>query len=114
MVMFPTPFTVQTRAYSQGPDKDPRGNLIERWADPVVQPVIGWGAPQSAEPKVTGHDRVVVELELFVPEGFTCGPKDKILVGNIEYLVLGFPEDYNHGPFGFRPGCVVNLKRAVG
>ncbi|CRY79885.1 hypothetical protein SAMN05421776_11759 [Nocardia farcinica] len=118
--MFPTPYTVQTRTYRQGPGRDPRGSLIESWDFPVSQSVIGWAAPQSTEPKVIGHDRVVIEVELFVPPGFRVGPKDRVIIPATgvmpakEYFAVGYPEDFCFGPFAFQPGYVVNLIRAEG
>ncbi|KAA0021809.1 hypothetical protein [Antrihabitans cavernicola] len=109
-------YKVGTRKFSEGPDKDPRGNKVKRWAPAVEQRAICWGPANAnqAEPKVVGHDRVVVELELCVPEGFDVGPQDKVIIAGAEYDAIGYPEDFNNGPFGFRPGMVVNLKRVEG
>ncbi|WP_431941677.1 hypothetical protein [Nocardia grenadensis] len=63
---------------------------------------------------MSGHDRVVVEVELFAPEEFDCAPQDKVILSGTEYSVIGHAEDYNNGPFGWRPGLVINLKRAEG
>ncbi|GAA1891823.1 hypothetical protein [Williamsia serinedens] len=124
---FPTPYLVGVRAY-EGGDGDDWGNETDSWADPVPQPVYGWGAPgrqDAAEPKVVGHDRVVVETELLVPSGFTCSPQDRVILdfdpdtwtedaGIPEHDVLGEVESYDRGPFGWNPGGVVNLRRVTG
>ncbi|CAM4134719.1 Head-to-tail stopper [Nocardia ninae] len=114
-MIFPTPYVVQSRRFSEGPEKDARGNLIKKWAAPFAQPAIAFGPPQSAEPKLAGHDRTVVELELFVPSGFVAGHQDKqTLPDGSVWSVIGPIEDYTKGPWGFAPGGVVNLKRVEG
>lgn len=98
-----------------GVGEDAHGNEIEAWDSPVEQLAYGWSTPNSTEPKTVGENRVVVQVELLTPEGFEIGPRDKVsLPGQGELMVIGFPEDFNNGPFGFRPGLVVNLRRADG
>jgi hypothetical protein len=108
-VTFPTPWTVQYLAYA-GTTEDDRGNEIPAYAAPVDWKVYGWSAPQSSEPKVAGVESVVVTLELFAPAR-PVGDQDRIVVNGDTYEVVGDPEDYDHGPFGFAPGMVVNLTR---
>lgn len=107
--MFPTRWAVQHLAYD-GTTEDDRGNTVDSWAAPVERPVYGWGAPQSAEPKVAGVESVVVTLELLAPT-FPVDDRDRMVVDGVTYDVVGDPEDYNHGPFGYAPGMVVNLTR---
>lgn len=112
--MLPTPFFVETRAYDGG-GVDAHGSEIVSWASPVRQPVFGWSVPSSSEPKLAGHNRVVVQIELLAPPAFRVGPYDKVIVpGHGELDVLGVPEDFTHGPFGFMPGLVVNLGKVDG
>lgn len=106
-------YTVGVRTYSED-GEDPRGNRIETWSDPVSTPVYGWGPPQSAEPDIPGHDRVTVDLELYVPPGFRATAHDKIVLEGEEFDVVGRPADYGHGPFGYNPGAVVKLTRTEG
>ena len=105
----PTPWTVQHLAYA-GTTEDDRGNEIPAYASPVTRPVFGWSAPQSSEPKVAGVESVVVTLEVFAPT-FPVSDRDRMVVDGDTFEVVGDPEDYNHGPFGFAPGMVVNLTR---
>ena len=114
MSVYPTPYVAQTQKFSEGPERDARGNLVKKWAAKVDQPVIGWAAPVSTDPKTVGTNRIVVQVELYTPEGFDCGDQDKVTVGGVEYFAIGWPEDYCNGPFGFRPGYVVNLRRVSG
>ncbi len=123
MSEFPLAHTVGHRVWSEGVEDD-WGNTVSGWADPVERPVYGWGAPQSSEPKLAGHDRDVVEVELLVPPDFSCSPRDRIVLDGVldpdtgqwsnEYEVIGHPEMYSHNPFGWNPGGVVNLKAVSG
>lgn len=114
---FPVPAVaaVQTKKFVEGAT-DVRGQPKDTWAAPVTQYAYGWGVPDSREPKLAGHkERVTVMVELLVPESFDVAPSDKVILPRYGELdVLGFPEDMNNGPFGFRPGLVVNLGRVDG
>lgn len=73
--------------------------------------VAGWAVPRSAEPKLAGHDRRTVQVELYAPVGM-FRPQDAVELperdGTLE--VIGEPENYEHNPFGWAPGLeVVNL-----
>lgn len=118
---FPTPFTVQTKRFSEGPERDPRGAYVKKWADPVTQPVIAIGPKERfVEPMTPGYDRVMVRREVFAPPEFIAGPLDILIIParrnepELEYEVFGYPEDYNDGPWGFTPGLVVRVQRIEG
>lgn len=98
---------------------DELGNPIESDAlgnDTVTETrdrvkVAGWAVPRSAEPKLAGHDRRTVQVELYAPVGM-FRPQDAVELperdGTLE--VIGEPENYEHNPFGWAPGLeVVNL-----
>lgn len=116
--MFPQRITVGVHTYSEGP-KDRHQNVTPVYTPPLDQP----GAPRRAygiqpagttEPKIAGHDRVTVDLELLVPPGFPVGPRDVIDLPAGPagaYEVIGYPEDYTLGPWPYEPGYVVNLRR---
>lgn len=98
--------------------EDAHGNPVEAWSDPVEQPVCWWASPTArgdqGEPKLAGHDRVVIDLELCTPTGFPAGPHDRVVVEGRMFEVLGYAEDYTHGPW-WDPGVVVwNLQRVEG
>lgn len=114
MAEFPMPYTVETRAYSES-GFDSRGRPVESWADPVSQGVYGWYMPDSRETALVGANQVEVTVVLLVPETFSVGAHDKVIVSGLGELdVLGLPQDYNNGPFGWRPGLVVRLGRIDG
>ncbi|MGW0245057.1 hypothetical protein ACWDYH_00265 [Nocardia goodfellowii] len=116
MAVFPTPYTAHTRAFSEGPEKDPRGSLVKKWATPVAQRLIAIGPKTvETEPVKPGYDRVVIKRDLYAPPGFVAGPQDKVLLpGEPEYIVVGYPEDFSGGPWGFNPGLVVHVTRTEG
>lgn len=112
---------VLTRAYREGPEKDSRGSLIKTWDQPVPQAVIAIGPKERfTEPFAPGYDRVIVRRQVFVPPEFKAGPEDKVIIPahlnepELEYMVLGYPEDYSYGPWGFEPGLVVRVMRTEG
>lgn len=111
---FPLLFTVGQRVWSATGQDDDHGNAVAGWADPVEKRVYGWGAPGGAEPKLAGHDRVVVQVELLVPPAFECSPRDRMVLDGLEYDVIGPVEAYDHNPFGWNPGGVINLRRVEG
>ncbi|QSL99754.1 head-to-tail stopper [Gordonia phage Ecliptus] len=107
---FPLLFTVGHRVYAAD-SVDEYGNAEEGWGAPIEKPVYGWGAPQGVEPKVAGHERVEVEVELLVPPDFgAVSSRDRVILDGVEYDVIGPTESFDHNPFGWNPGGVINLK----
>ncbi|WP_341258219.1 hypothetical protein [Gordonia malaquae] len=113
MSEFPLPFTVGHCVYS-GTGENAHGDPFESWSVPVSKPVYGWGAPQTSEPKLAGHDREIVEVELLVPPGFECSHRDRMVLDGVEFEVIGGVEMFDHNPFGWNPGGVINLKAVNG
>lgn len=117
---FPTPHMVGTHKYSSlGRDDYNRERPVytpPEGEEGTQQPVHGWANPRSDEPKIAGHDRVTVDVELFAPKTFDVGPHDLVDLPNFgQFEVVGHPEDYTNGPFdpGYG-GLVVNLRRVEG
>lgn len=109
-------FTVGVCAFIEGAE-DEGGDPIESWSAPVDTPVFGWGPAAvgtDMEPFAANRDVVTWDLDLYAPPGFTCGPRDHIVVLGVEYEVEGPVQDFNHGPFGFQPGNRLRLKRTEG
>lgn len=119
---FPAAFTVGVHVYSDGSPDDyniaaPTYTPAEDAAGTSID-VYGWSIPSTSEPKVAGHDRVIVDVELLAPPGFPAGPHDLIDIidgpNAGRYEVVGEPEDLTRGPFLFAPGVVLNLVKASG
>lgn len=111
--MYATPFTVGVKAHEEGAT-DAHGNPAESWAEPVTEKVYGWGPAGTSEPFNAGREAVEWDLDLYVPPGFTCGRKDLVEVLGVDYKVEGIVESYDFGPFGFKPGSRVRLKKVIG
>ncbi len=67
MSSFPLLFTVGHKSFQAGATDD-YGNPVESWDAAVDRRVHGWSTPRTDEPKLAGHDRDVVEIELLAPE----------------------------------------------
>lgn len=78
--------------------------------DPLM--VAAWWSSSSAEPKVAGHERLVVDVEIIAAPGDFREGDEIDGVGDYGRLkVVGHPEDYRHGPW-WDPGLVVvNCRR---
>ena len=102
------PVTVVRRVLSD--EKDMLGNEV--WVDEEREILVhGWSVPQSSEPKLAGHSQRVVSVELLAPVGaFSANDAVKLPDRDDVLEVIGEPENYEHGPFGWSPGIeVVNL-----
>ena len=102
------PVTVVRRVLSD--ERDILGNEV--WVDEEREILVhGWSVPQSSEPKLAGHSQRVVTVEMLAPVGaFTVNDAVKLPDRDDVLEVIGEPENYEHGPFGWSPGIeVVNL-----
>ena len=91
-------------------ESDALGNDTVTEARDTVK-VAGWAVPRSDEPKLAGHDRRTVQVELYAPVGM-FRPQDAVVLPERDDVleVIGEPENYEHNPFGWAPGLeVVNL-----
>lgn len=110
---FPLAQTVHHRPYT-GQSRNSRGNVVDTWADPVDVDVYGWWIPNTHEPQIAGHERVRIDAQILAPPEFAPGSKDLIVLPVGEFEVEGGVQDYNHGPFDWQPGNVINLRRTTG
>ncbi|WP_130453089.1 hypothetical protein [Leucobacter luti] len=83
------------------------------FAAPVEKRVYGWAIPGTDQETRPEHSGVERDLDLYCREPFAV-PKDRVTIQGVAYLAVGWPEEYDFGPFGFTPGCRINLKRVVG
>lgn len=112
MTAIPLLWSVGVCTFQEG-GRDSHGKPIQSWSDPVYVKVYGWSEPTLEEAAVLFHDREIVDLRVLVPAGFTVGSMDRVVVEGDSYDVVG-KSDFTHGPFGYQPGGVVNLRRATG
>lgn len=112
MAFIPLPYEVLLIKRTRTLVTDELGNDV--WDETLVeQPVkvAGWAAPAGDEPKLAGHDRRTVEIELLAPRG-VFNAQDAVQLPDREdqLEVIGSPANYEHNPFGWSPGIeVVNL-----
>jgi hypothetical protein len=105
-------YTVSVRRYAAGA-KDAHGNPVASHGSPEPLQVYGVAPKGSQEP---GADRLAVStgLMLLMPPEAVLGPHDLVIVDGDEWEIEGEVADYTRGPFGFRPGKTVALKRTEG
>lgn len=108
----PTRFEVVRVKRVRKLDRDALGNDV--WVDEETREsvnVAGWAKPVSDEPKLAGHDRITVEVEMYAPAGAFQVKDAVILPGRDDLLeVIGEPEEFSNNPFSWDPGLeVVNL-----
>ena len=93
--------------------EDSWGTKHSVWAYPVEVEVFGWAPPSpDAELRDIGTG-VRRDLDLYTPTGF-ARPGDHVVIDGNRWEVIGYPEDFTHGPFGFPAGYRINLQRVEG
>ncbi len=107
-----TPWTVQVLPRIAAVD-DAYGNATDSWGPARTEPVYGWAPAGTTEVNGSRH-AVSADLQVFAPSGFSCSPRDRMVVDGRTYDVQGEVEDFDHGPFGYQPGGQVNLRRVEG
>lgn len=109
---FPLNQTVGHMVWSAGA-VDSHNNPTNTWANPVNVAVYGYGPPavrSEAEPAGT---QVISHLEVLAPP-FAVDPRDRFQIDGDTYEVSGRIGEWDNGPFGYEPGCVIRLKRVEG
>lgn len=112
---FPLPFVCQHAAYTAGVPDD-WGNVTPGHLPPVDVPCMWW-TPSSSEPPLgaVNGERVIVDLVLVVDSSLVVDSRDRFTIEGRDFSVVGVPEDFDHGPFGFAPGRrPINLKAVSG
>ncbi|WP_423487896.1 hypothetical protein [Mycobacteroides sp. PCS013] len=111
---FPLPFTCLQERYTAG-DENAHGNATPGWAEPVPRSCVWW-SPASHDPAQppTGGERVIADLVLVVDVAGPVDHRDKFTIEGRRFEVIGIPEDYNHGPWGFSPDRLVVALKWVG
>jgi len=112
MSVFPKPYSVLVSTRLDG-ETDAHGNPVASWSDPVEVPVYCWAPGGAAQEDNINREQVSWDLDLYTDE-IEVGPADRVTVKGLDYEVVGYPEDYRWGPFGWQPGVRVNLRRVEG
>ena len=95
---------------------DAEGNPVTEYVPPLDDPgtptdVITWAPAQTTEPEI---GRVVHDIDLYLGPTGTGRPQDVVDLPDGQYEVVGWPLDWTHGPHGYKPGKVIQLKRVEG
>jgi hypothetical protein len=108
--MYPLAQTVgHVRYHSE--TEDDHGNPVARYHPERTRMVYGYGPRTvSTEP---GGTQVIEGLDMFAPL-FAVDHRDRFVVDGRTHVVEGDVSDWTHGPFGFKPGQVIHLKRVEG
>jgi hypothetical protein len=117
---FPELWTVGLHTYSSG-SSDGYGGTADTYTPPPDQPgtpypVIAIAPASSEEPRLAGHDRVLVEVEVLAyKDTLPATAHDLIdLPDGTQYEVIGDPEDFTQGLIEGFGGIRVNLKKSTG
>ncbi|HEY9265504.1 MAG TPA: hypothetical protein VIQ11_12960 [Mycobacterium sp.] len=109
---YPLAQTVSHKPYAVG-GKDAHGNAVSRYGDPIERQVYGYGPPARSTEAEPGGTRVIEGLDVYGPT-FAVDARDRFVIAGVEYEVEGEPGVWDNGPFGFKPGQVIHLKRVRG
>lgn len=90
-MIFQSGETVQHHPY-QGETKTPTGHREKTWADPAPINGVGVDVPSSTEPREGTTERARIDLVLYLPHGFSCGPHDRFTIRGRLYEVEGVGE----------------------
>ena len=126
MTWLATPFTIQRLPFTPG-DADDYGNITDTWGDPLDTRVHGWSPPAPDDVTIDvgrlSRERI---LDLLAPVGTASHPKDHWVIpgesaGHCHehpdlacFIQDGHNQDFSHGPFGFKGGLRIRLKRVEG
>lgn len=109
-----TPYEVDVLHLVEGIDDYGNDLTYHDEDNPDTQPVFGW-YPGTTEEVEGRRSTVVADRRLLAPDGFRCGPQDRVRFPDGQvFTVEGEIEDFTRGPFGWRPGVRVNLRRVTG
>jgi len=93
---------------------DAHGNPVEGWGPVEYVDVYAIAPTSSTEPFSSGREAVITGLTVLAPPGLELSAKDRAVIGDEEYTIEGNLADWNTGPFSFKPGVSINLKKVEG
>lgn len=95
--------------------RDAHGDDVDAWGDPVQVPVYGVGPASQDEAIREQMTGVATRLTVYCSEGF-ASHRDRVTIPGdpAPFEVVGYPQNYNLGPFGWAPGFTIALRRVDG
>jgi hypothetical protein len=111
--MFPLAQSLTHRVMTSGGTDEYGDPIPPTWAEAEIA-VYGWGPASMTEPPEAGRAEVAWTIDIYAPSSWSPAPADHILLDGAEFEVVGYPEVWDRGPFGFTPGAVVHCRRVEG
>ena len=114
--MIPSPHTVQVKRWVESTVPDPRGNTPGSFAAPVPWRVRSIDPVSNREPGAEHRDLSTIAHVIHADKtGQVPGYRDLVVIGNDEFAVDGYPDDWTNGPWpNPAAGVTVWLKRVEG
>ena len=107
---FPAPHLVGWRKRKLG-EVDRYNVAQETWDEPVEVPVIAIYQPSPDDARETrGKTPIERDVDILAPS-WPGGPDDLAVFWGDTWQQVGHVEDFNHGPFGWKPGVRVSFVR---
>ncbi|RLP74354.1 hypothetical protein D9V32_13480 [Mycetocola tolaasinivorans] len=92
---------------------DPHGEPIGEYLPPQRLGIYALDEGSSSEPRMPGHDRVIVEPTIYFPMGKEPGHRDRITARGKVYEVEGETRNWPHPNQGPK-GAVISVRRVDG
>lgn len=97
------------RRYSMS-GQDRNGNVADSWGDPEQALAYSIGPRYSTE---ADGSMALIGLVLGIPSSYNITEKDLIRLDGNDWAVDGVLVNANRGPWGYRPGWILNIRRAT-
>jgi hypothetical protein len=110
---FPANKSLQWQTWYSG-GKDPFGNDVDKWRDPVTVKVIGWSVRTVLSRDGIHEVEDTDHVDLLVPPNFGWAPKDLAVIPSRGNFLVEGVDDSNMGFHGWQPGLKLTLLRQEG
>lgn len=94
--------------------RDPRGNPVVTFGPPEDVVKVAFDPGSTSEPRMQGHDRVIVEPTLYAHYVMPFKPLDRVEIHGKTYNVEGEVRVWRNPYSGALKGSVVSLKEVTG
>lgn len=93
--------------------KDARGNAVYEYLPAIPMKLFAIEPTGSSESSAASMaNRTITTANLLAPRNWeVVSPADRVVVGAVVYEVDGDPQDLTQGPFNYKPGVVVAVKK---
>lgn len=95
------------------PGSDSHGALTPAWGTPVAVEILGWGPSLMDQPIEDNRRPVLADVTVYA-RTLATGPRDRWTLPDGQFLQVGDPEDFGHGPWWAEAGYRVRLRKVTG